>query len=159
MNNKHKKTTNKILWTTCVVTIFLAMFNMGSSEEKRSLLDLQIDDTVSTEEYRVLLKEQFKEYSLCSCIDHGITGYDYKLEDGFRIVFSLTDEYDREYTILDSCAKVVADSIPFLEYLLEEEGIKRRLISQNCLDYYHSDKLDSLVNQLIEESKELNNAK
>lgn len=151
---------NKYFEILLVVLLLTISYNNTYSEKKkRTLLDLQIDDTVSTEEYRVLLKEQFKEYSLCSCIDHGITGYDYKSEDGFRVVFSLFDEYDKEYAILDSCAKLVADSIPFLEYLLETQGIKRRLISQDCIDYYHSDKLDSLVNQLIEESEELKNEK
>ncbi len=146
----------------CVVTVFFIAIYMGNTEEKRSLRDIAIYDTVSVEEYKLLLKEHLKEFSFCKCLSYGFKGYNLRLEDESEGVFyDLEDPnwFYKELTILDSCSKIVADSIPVLEHFYEEHRITRRLIFIGCIDYYHSDKLDSLVNQLIEESEELNNEK
>ncbi len=148
---------NKILMVACVATIFFAMFYMGSSEEKRSLRHLAIYDTVSIEEYISIIKEHFREFSLCRCIDYGIIGYEIKLEDGYLGTFysiENPEEYKIELAILDSCAKEAADSIP-RGVIFGESKEGRRDIILTCLDYYNSEKLDSLITKLVEEKKEL----
>ncbi len=149
--------TNKILMTIGLVTIFLAMFYMGSSEEKRSLRHLAIDDTVSLEEYISIIKEHFREFSLCRCIDYGIVGYEIKLEDGYLGTFysiENPEQYKIELAILDSCAKEAADSIP-IGVIFEETKEGHRDIMLTCLDFYNSEKLDSLITTLVEEKKEI----
>ncbi len=108
MKNKNKKMSNKILMTIGLATVFLAMFNMGSSEEKRTLRHLATYDTVSVEEYKLLLKEHLKEFSLFRCKDYGITGYDIKVADAYLGTFysiEHPDKYMIELAILASCAK------------------------------------------------------
>ncbi len=137
--------------------IFSIDFGVYRKIKRRSLADLAIYDSITTEEFWELSKEMLKDYTLCRCIEHGIKGYNLTSEDSYNIVFSLENfEYvfRNEFEILDKNAKILADYFPFAEYQLQEHGLKVRNVMLGCIDYYNSEKLSILIDSLLKAKKE-----
>lgn len=92
--------------------------------------------------------ELLKQLALCSCIKYAFSNDDsIKRDLSFTVYRQITSYKDKKvYRVIDSAAKKAVEIIEPGEVADYDTG--KRAIMLNCINYYYSKRLDSLVRSL-----------